>query len=80
MDETWGVGNVVPVLDVDIVDIPSFQLEKCLSSDAASISGAEKLPLGPIDEMAPIIPNVFLSDHVCNNATRGLSIYYRVRI
>jgi hypothetical protein len=74
MDETWGVGNVVPALEVDIFDIPSLQLEKCFSSDAAAISGADKLPLGSNDEMAPIAPSVFLSGHVCNNVARGLSI------
>jgi hypothetical protein len=58
MDETWGVGNIVPVLEhgdrtceVDIFDIPSLQ--KC---DAAAISGAEKLPLESNDKTAPIVP------------------------
>jgi len=55
MDETWGVGNVVPALGVDIFDIPSLELEKCFSSDAAAMSGADELPLGSKDEMAPIV-------------------------
>lgn len=60
MDETWGVGNIVPALEhgdrtceVDIFDIPSMQLEKC---DAAAISGADKLPLGSNGKTAPIVP------------------------
>jgi hypothetical protein len=55
MDETWGVGNFVPapehgdhICEVDIFDIPSSQLEKCFSSDAVTISGADKRRLGPM--------------------------------
>jgi hypothetical protein len=75
------VGNFVPglehgdrICEVDIFDIPSSQLEKCFSRDAAAISGADKLLVGSNDEMAPISPNVFLIGDVCNNVARELSI------
>jgi hypothetical protein len=41
---------------------------------AAAISGADELQFGSNDEMAPIVPNMFLSGHVCNNVTRVLRI------
>jgi hypothetical protein len=66
-DETWGARDIVPALEhgdrireVDIFDIPSSQLEKCFSSDAAAIPGADKLPLGHNDEMAPIVSQCVL--------------------
>lgn len=53
MDKTWGVGNVLLALEVDIFDIPSLQLGKCFSRGATTISRASKLPLGSNDEIAP---------------------------
>jgi hypothetical protein len=57
------VGNVVPALghgdrtcEVDIFDIPSLQLEKRFSSDAAAISGADTLPLESMMKWRRLFP------------------------
>ena len=65
--EMRGVDNIIAALDhndricqMELIDIPSSQMEKVLAAMQQPFPGLTRLELRPSDEIAPVVPSSFL--------------------